>query len=368
MPLIVEGGRIPPRWAQEGACRNGGGACGTPTEHLNIALINNMPDAALEDTELQFFDLLDEASGDLPIYLKLYSLTGIPRTDRGQRHLNSFYYSLDELWQTQFDGVIVTGTEPRQPNLRDEPYWKVLADVFDWAERNTVSAILSCLAAHASVLHSDGIPRHRLPDKQFGVFDFAKEDGHPLLVGTAERVRFPHSRWNEVQADALKDSGYFVLTQSAEGGVDTFVKKKTQSLLVHFQGHPEYGAETLLKEYRRDIKRFLKQERETYPAMPKGYFDAAGERLVNKFREDLPTGHGSDNSEELMDAFPNDALARTLQRTWLSAAIAIYRNWLSYIVSKKTGVSKLSAVASVQENVQRKPIGLPQSQQGTCPK
>jgi len=54
----------------------------TPTEHLNIALINNMPDAALEDTELQFFDLLDEASGDLPIYLKLYSLTGIPRTDR----------------------------------------------------------------------------------------------------------------------------------------------------------------------------------------------------------------------------------------------------------------------------------------------
>jgi len=125
MPLIVEGGRIPPRWAQEGACRNGGGACGTPTEHLNIALINNMPDAALEDTELQFFDLLDEASGDLPIYLKLYSLTGIPRTDRGQRHLNSFYYSLDELWQTQFDGVIVTGTEPRQPNLRDEPYWKV---------------------------------------------------------------------------------------------------------------------------------------------------------------------------------------------------------------------------------------------------
>ena len=34
---------------------------------LNIALINNMPDAALEDTELQFFDLLDDASGDLPV-------------------------------------------------------------------------------------------------------------------------------------------------------------------------------------------------------------------------------------------------------------------------------------------------------------
>jgi len=55
-----------------------------------------------------------------------------------------------------------------------------------------------------------------LADKQFGVFDFAKEDGHPLLVGTAERCVSPLPM-NEVQADALKDSGYFVLTQSAEG-------------------------------------------------------------------------------------------------------------------------------------------------------
>ena len=56
----------------------------------------------------------------------------------------------------------------------------------------------------------------------------------------------------------LTQCGYLVLTQSAEGGVDSFVKKKKQSLFVHFQGHPEYGAQTLLKEYRRDIRRFLK--------------------------------------------------------------------------------------------------------------
>jgi homoserine O-succinyltransferase len=143
-----------------------------------IALINNMPDAALEDTELQFFDLLDDASGDLPIYLKLYSLTGIPRTDRGQRHLNNFYYSLDELWQNRIDGVIITGTEPRQPNLKDEPYWQVLADVFDWAERNTflpysrawrrmpafftatASAVTACPISSLACLTSPGAPRH----------------------------------------------------------------------------------------------------------------------------------------------------------------------------------------------------------------
>jgi homoserine O-succinyltransferase/O-acetyltransferase len=347
MPLIVEGGRVPPRWALEGNYRP---VVSASTEHLNIALINNMPDAALEDTELQFFDLLDDASGDLPIYLKLYSLTGIPRTDRGQRHLNSFYYSLDELWQNQFDGVIITGTEPRQPNLRDEPYWRVLADVFDWAERNTVSTVLSCLAAHASVLHSDGINRHPLSDKQFGVFDFTKAVNHQLTSGTEEPVRFPHSRWNEVQADALTACGYSVLTQSAEGGVDTFVKKKRQSLFVHFQGHPEYGAETLLKEYRRDIKRFLRRERETYPSMPKGYFDAAGARLLTEFRDVVL----SDRREELMEGFPEGALVGTLQKTWHSSATAIYRNWLHYVVTKKADVSALPAMAAVYHQTSRK--------------
>ena len=58
--------------------------------------------------------------------------------------------------------------------------------------------------------------------------------------------------------------------------MDLFVKKKEKSLFVHFQGHPEYGAQTLLKEYRRDIKRFLRGERETYP------IDAA--RILRQFR------------------------------------------------------------------------------------
>jgi homoserine O-succinyltransferase len=323
---------------------------------LNIALVNNMPDAALEDTELQFFDLLDDASGNLPIYLKLYSLTGIPRTDRGQRHLNSFYYSLDELWDNQFDGAIITGTEPRQPDLRDEPYWKVLAEVFDWAERNTVSTILSCLAAHASVLHSDGISRHRLPDKQFGIFEFSKANNHPLTAGTGEPVRFPHSRWNEVQADALTDYGYLVLTQSADGGVDTFVKKKRRSLFVHFQGHPEYGAETLLKEYRRDIRRYLRKERETYPAMPKSYFDVAEARLLTDFRDALLSDRFSDRGEELMEGFPERALAGTLQRTWHSPAMAVYRNWLRYVMSNKADVPGFSPVGAVREDVEEKDL------------
>ena len=57
---------------------------------------------------------------------------------------------------------------------------QLLTDVLDWAERNTVSTVLSCLAAHAGVLHSDGIQRHLLSDKQFGVFESTTVSDHEL--------------------------------------------------------------------------------------------------------------------------------------------------------------------------------------------
>jgi homoserine O-succinyltransferase len=352
MPLIVDGGRVPPGWGD----RKSSGRVvsidrrASRTEGVRLALINNMPDPALEDTELQFFELLDIASGDVPVFVKLYSLTGIPRTDRGERHLKSFYWPMDDLWNSSCDGLIMTGTEPRSSDLRNEPYWPVLTDVLDWAQRNTASTVLSCLAAHAGVLHSDGISRRLLSDKQFGVFDFSKAADHQLTSGTSAMVRFPHSRWNEVRAEDLAASGYLVLTKSAEGGVDSFIKKKKQSLFVHFQGHPEYTSHTLLKEYRRDIKRFLRAEREMYPSMPKGYFDSAAVGLLNNFRELVI----SDRREELMEGFPEAAVIGSLQNKWRAAAVSIYTNWLEYLVHNKAEVSVFSPVAAADQQTSRK--------------
>ena len=135
MPLIIDEGRMPPRWAAKKRShqtksvdrREKCSGC------LRLALINNMPDAALEDTELQFFQLLDTAAGPISVCIELYSLPKLPRSDRTQNHLSNFYFDFGNLWNKHFDGVIVTGTEPRQPNLRHEPYWPALVDVLDWA-------------------------------------------------------------------------------------------------------------------------------------------------------------------------------------------------------------------------------------------
>lgn len=355
MPLIIEG-RVPSHWADSGNSR-----AVVSIDHrrklpagLHLALINNMPDPALEDTELQFFELLDVASEATPVYLRLYSLTGVPRTDRGQRHLNSFYFEFDDLWKAPLDGVIITGTEPRQPDLRNEPYWSLLAEVFDWASRNASSTILSCLAAHASVLHFDGIPRHRLPDKQFGVFESAAcgsatNCNPPLLPDGLNVLCFPHSRWNEVKESELTAAGYNVLTSSPQAGVDVFTKRIRQSLFLHFQGHPEYSSETLFKEYRRDIKRFLRAERETYPTMPYGYFDREATEALKTFQAKAL----ANRCQEVMHSFP-ESLAEGLQRTWHSSAVLIYRNWLQYLSSEKARTSVFPAMTTACSGLREK--------------
>ncbi|MBV9574154.1 MAG: homoserine O-succinyltransferase, partial [Acidobacteriales bacterium] len=210
-------------------------------------------------------------------------------------------------------------------------YWQIMADVLDWAEHNTTSTVLSCLAAHAGVLHRDGIQRHPLSDKQFGVFEFHKNGDHLLTAGISSPVRFPHSRWNESRAAELTACGYRILVSSAGAGVDSFVKQQGECLFVHFQGHPEYEARTLLNEYRRDVRRFLKQERPIYPSLPRGYFDAQTTQLLNQFRQ---TAEPSPK-EELMNSFPEAALVIP-GNTWRSSAAQIYRNWLQHLLSGKT--------------------------------
>jgi homoserine O-succinyltransferase len=307
---------------------------------IRIGLVNNMPDAALEDTELQFCDLLEAARGDQAVQVSLFSLPEVPRGARGKRRVAEFYADIEELWSSQFDALIVTGTEPRQPNMKEEPYWQTFTKIIDWAEENTASTVLSCLAAHAGVLYRDGISRHRLADKQFGVFEYRTGE-HALTNGAASKIRIPHSRWNEVREDALVAHGYKVLTSCAEAGADLFVKKRGQCLFVHFQGHPEYGARTLLKEYRRDIKRYIRGERETYPTMPKDYFDANATQLLAKFAEKV-LAH---RHETLIREFPEAAVAESLEHSWRASAVRLYGNWLRYIASQKSNAVERAPVA-----------------------
>ena len=115
--------------------------------------------------------------------LRLYSLPDVPRTEFGRQHVTKHHSPIDDLWNDQLDGLIVTGREPQAADLRDEPYWAALTRTIDWAEDNTISSIWSCLVAHAALLHIDGIHRNPLGEKRFGLYECTKVSDHPLMDG-----------------------------------------------------------------------------------------------------------------------------------------------------------------------------------------
>jgi homoserine O-succinyltransferase len=296
---------------------------------IDIGLVNNMPDTALEATERQYIALLEEASQDVRVHLSLFTLPEIRRGERVAAHSKALYRSVDALWHTPLDALIVTGTEPLAHDLREEPYWRTMTQIVDWAQDNTISTIFSCLAAHAAVLHLDGVARHPLSRKLFGVFTEQVADQHPLTAGLQE-IATPHSRWNELRERDLSVRGYSILTHSEEAGLGLFVKKH-DSLLIFVQGHPEYEAETLLREYRRDIGRYLRGERETYPEGPRHYFDARARERVTAYRKRAVC----ERERELLAEFPIFELRRAVQHSWHPAAVALYRNWLNIIDAGK---------------------------------
>ena len=298
---------------------------------IRIGLINNMPDSALQSTEGQFGGLLEAASGPQDITVCLSSFPELPRSPEALAHIDRAYWPLDELLTEPLDALIVTGTEPRAARLTDEPYWHRFAQVLDWAENHTHASIWSCLAAHAAVESLDGIERRRMHEKRSGVYEHQTAKGNALLAGIPELLRMPHSRWNELSVESLRDAGYEMLSWSVTSGADAFVRRR-RTLMLFFQGHPEYEGATLLKEYRRDVSRFLNSQQPHYPTVPYGYFSQQAIGVLEKFREEAL----AQRKPELMDRFPFAAIAAGLTNSWGESAVAIYRNWLSYIANAKS--------------------------------
>ena len=294
---------------------------------IDIAFVNNMPDNALQSTERQFRAALLGAAGQTSVRLHLFALPGIVRSEDIARHIASAYGAFDTLLSRSFDALIVTGTEPRAARLDHEPYWNDLARLVDWADGNTRSSLWSCLAAHAAVLHLHGIERHFLGTKLSGVFECGVDSLDPLLEGVSPRIAVPHSRWNELRRKDLFANGYRILSESADAGVDMFTLEK-RSRLVFLQGHPEYETDSLLREYRRDVGRFLRDEAETYPNEPANYFNPEASAILRAFRRRAL----ANRKPQLFDVFPNVASPFAITNRWRQATELIYRNWIDEIV------------------------------------
>jgi homoserine O-succinyltransferase/O-acetyltransferase len=166
------------------------------------------------------------------------------------------------------------------------------------------------------------------------VFECAQVAEHSLMQGLSQEFRVPHSRWNGVAQGDLTAHGYELLSRITGDGVDTFVKQE-QSLFVFFQGHLEYETTTLMREYRRDVIRFVRGESTIYPVLPRGYFDVETEKALTALSTKAASCRGTALPNSLAAAMENCKVANE----WQSSASRIYRNWLQLICASKKKVT-----------------------------
>ena len=303
---------------------------------LHIGFLNMMPDTALEATERQFIRLVGNCNRIAQFYVYPFSLPGLPRSKKTLQYIERYYSRFEDLQQQGLDALIITGANISNPNLEEEPFWEPLMDVVRWADANVASTLCSCLATHALLRYFYGIERQALPRKQWGVYSHRVScPGHPLLRDINTRFDVPHSRYNEITRQELEKAGLTVLVESETGGVHMAVSQD-QFRMIYFQGHPEYDRNSLLKEYKREVLRYLSGELSSPPPFPEHYFSTDVKRVAEQYIEQARKAR-ADNAP--LPALPEAKIEAMLDNTWGDTAKAMVNNWLG-LVYKVTNLER----------------------------
>ncbi len=295
---------------------------------LNIGLLNMMPDAALAATEYQFIRLVGASNQIAQIYVYPFAIPEQERGERASQHIKQHYSDFATLQEHGLDALIITGANPVNPSLDQESFFDPLMEIVEWASENVASILCSCLATHALVKFSHGLERQRLPRKQWGVYSHKIDvPEHPLTWEINTRFHAPHSRYNDISKAQFESAGMRVLAESDEAGVHLAVSPD-QFRMVYFQGHPEYDAISLLKEYKREIVRFVEDIRDTKPRFPENYFCDEAKAIASGY---LHAALQAKASGDPIPPFPDEELQLFVDNTWGDTGKAIVNNWLGLV-------------------------------------
>ena len=292
------------------------------------ALVNNMPDAAFCATERQFVGLLAAGSGSETVALTRYAMAGVPRGERIRARIAAEYRPLEDIFSDPPDLLVVTGSNPIESRIEDEPYWSDLHGLLKWSSENVQAMVLSCLSAHAALAVFDGVERTTLPVKCTGVFAQQADRTHALVTGVYGSVFLPHSRLNAVPKEAVVRAGYSVALQSEEVGWSVVTKTVGQSEVVLVQAHPEYDPSSLVREYARDVRRYAGHEHDQLPCLP---LDCATGPDWDRLRRLHERIVGGERDPALVAAFPFDEVSTRAPWPWRGAAQRLYANLLGNI-------------------------------------
>ena len=262
---------------------------------LEICIYNLMP--TKEETELQLLRMLSNT----PLQLNItFMRTSMHRSvNVAASHLMQFYYTFEELRDSHFDGLIITGAPVEKMEYEEVDYWPELCSVFEWSKSHVTSTFHICWGAQAGLYYHYGLPKRLLDKKLFGVYSHkVRHRKEPIVRGFDDYFLIPHSRYTEVPAKAIHACKELrILAESEEAGILLCMSRDGRRFFI--MGHPEYDRNTLRDEYNRDVRKGLPIE------VPKHYF-------------------------------PDDDPTQRPLLQWRSHSNNLYCNWINYYVYQAT--------------------------------
>lgn len=262
---------------------------------INIGILNLMP--LKQDTELQLLRSLSNTP--LQVDVTFLTVSSHQSKNTSQSHLNKFYQTIDEIWNRNLDGLIITGAPVELMEFEEVDYWEEVCRIMEWSKTHVTSTLHLCWGAQAGLYYHYGIPKRLLPKKVFGIFEHHVMNRKvPLVRGFDDYFMAPHSRHTEARREDIEAVDELtILADSPEVGV--FLVADNTGKKIFMMGHPEYDRYTLDKEYRRDLDKGLDI------AVPANYY-------------------------------PEDRVGEKPLLQWRSHGNMIYANWLNYYVYQQT--------------------------------
>lgn len=262
---------------------------------LRILLLNLMPTKI--ETETQILRLLSNSPLQVDVDL-LQTATHISK-NVSQEHILKFYKVFDDVKNSRYDGLVITGAPVEHLEFEEVDYWEELCKIFEWAKTNVYSSFYICWGAQAGLYYHYGLPKYSLDEKVFGIFPHKPLDlFHPLMRGLNDVFYVPHSRHTEIRfKDIAKVKDLQVLSYSDISGIHLLSDMDCRNF--YTTGHSEYDRDTLANEYFRDLNKGLPIK------IPYNYF-------------------------------PDDDPAQKPLITWRETGSLLISNWLNYFVYQQT--------------------------------
>jgi homoserine O-succinyltransferase len=188
-----------------------------------------------------------------PVWLRLHS-HAYKTTD--QDHLELYYqYFENAIARAPLDGLIVTGAPVEEMEYEQVSYWNEISTILTFARQNITSTFGICWGGMA-LAKMIGIEKEMFAKKLFGAYETRNLNRLHPITGELDDlfwcVQSRHSGISDKVLEAERDRKEVNLLAHSPNGGYTIFESTDQRFLMHL-GHPEYEAQRLVEEFRRDV-------------------------------------------------------------------------------------------------------------------